>query len=270
MNTKNYSLHTAFLTALAVLGNSAIMLPILSGQNTVTGLLLCAALTAVTAIAFIPVIKNARGAVFYVVGTAVILISFYGAASAFADYIKLLSGNKILSAVLLFVLIAALTVCKISAFLKFSLLFGVITTALIILLFVMPIVDYDISNIKLLPLSLDVKSTAATALKYFSPALSAVMLITLADKKIKIKNTVFGVFGGFVLLALCLLQTVLMLGKTAAYYDTPYLAAVSAYSSGQLYIRQDGFAWFVLFAASVIKISLCTKTVWLILKNRPR
>ncbi len=271
MNVKKYSVHISFLIAITILGNAVMVMPFLNAENYFLSFLLCSAFVLIVSLAFLPSVNRLRGFWFYVLAFAIILISFYGATAVFFDYIRFLKSigvNKIISVVTLIILVAALTVCSNSAFFKFALLFGIIITAFVLLLFVMSIGNYRFSNINLNTLKFDFKLSVVWLVKYFSPVLSALMLARLSNCTAKIKNTVFGVLTGIVLLLLCLCQSVFMLGNTAIAYQTPYLASVAAYSSGQLYIRQDGLVWFVFFAASVIKISLCTKTIYMILKTK--
>lgn len=272
MTVKNYNIHKLFLVAIGVLGNAIMVMPFLNVQNPVFCLLLCCVLTLAIALVALPIIKNARGVAAFGLNTIIILISFYGAMSAFADYVKFLKvmgQNVFLAAILLLVLVVSLTVCADSAYFKFNLLFGVITAALIALLFAVSAREYNLKNISLTPIKLEIKSTLICFVKYFLPVLSAVALCSFSKYKLKTKTAVFGVLLGFFLLALCLIQSVLMLGA-AEQYDYTYLSAVGADSLGQLYIRQDGFVWFVFFTASVIKTSLCTKTVWKILLKYTR
>ncbi len=271
MNVKNYNIHISFLIALTMLGNAIISVPFLSAKNSFICMLLSFAVILVSALLFIPIVNKAKGTAFYIMTTIIILISFYGAISTFCDYIKFLDnlgGNKILSSAALLCLVWGLTAYSNSAFLKFSLSLGIVTIAFMLLLFIMPIARYKADTVSLTPIAFDFKKSVLCTVKYFSPVLSAVCYTVLSNNKAKIKNTVFGVLIGGALLLRCLLQSLFMLGSTASSYSYPYLAAVSAYSSGQLYIRQDGFVWVVFFAASVIKISLCTKTIWRIIKTK--
>ncbi len=271
MNTENYNLHTLFLISAIILGNASIAMPFLLYKNSVLNIILCFGITVISALILLSFINKLKGAVFYLFASLIILISFYGAASAFADYIcflKSLGSSRALSALALVVLVVLLTVCQSGAFLKFGLLMGFITAVLTVLLFLVSIGNYDFKNIGLISLNFKTKDILLCFLKYFSPVLSAVCFASFSKHRLKVKSTFFGVLLGFALLVFCFLQSLLMFGKSAVCYDYPYLAAVSAYSSGQLYIRQDGFVWFIFFAASVLKISLCAKTIWLLLKHK--
>ncbi len=271
MNTENYNPHILFLISVLILGNASITMPFLLYQNSVLNIMLCFGITVISALVLLSFINKTKGAVFYPFASLIILISFYGTASAFADYmrfLKSLGGSRVLSALALIVLVVLLTVCQSRAFLKFSLLMGFITAVLTVVLFLVSIGNYDFKNIDLISLGFKAKDILLCFLKYFSPILSAVCFVSFSKHRLKVKSAFFGVLLGFALLVLCFLQSLFMLGKSAGCYDYPYLSAVSAYSSGQLYIRQDGFVWFIFFAASVIKISLCTKTIFVILKTK--
>ncbi len=271
MKENKYTIHTLFLAAMSVFGSFIITLPFLNAKNPYLSLVVCASL-AVTVVSFsIPIIKRARGTAFYLVGFAIVLVSLYSAVDTILEYITFLSSlgySRVLSSVLLIILLTSLTISSDTAFLKCALLFGVITAMISFLVFVMPINEYDLSNAVAIPLKLEPYSTFKLILKSAFPLLSAVSLGVFGRQGTRQSAVVFGGAVGFGLVFIALLQSVLMLGDTAQCYSYPYLKAVSAYSTGQLYIRQDGFVWFVFFAATLIKASVCTRSIRIILKKK--
>ncbi len=273
MKIKNYNIHISFLLAMTLLGNCFISLMFLSDKSPLFAFLLCAIATIGVSLVLLPVINrafNKKGFLFYVLSAIVIALSLVGAVATLEDYIKFLDvfdSNKT-SLVLLFVLVVlSLTFCSNCAFLKFGLLFGVITAFLILLLFIMSAGIYNTDNINIKSFAADLNLTATAFFKYFSVCVPTLCFAALSNHKANAKNTFFGVALGLVLAGVCLLQTALVLGTTAATQQLPYLTAVSAYSSGNLYIRQDGFVWFAFFSTATIKTALCLKAVWGIVKK---
>ncbi|MDO4607655.1 MAG: hypothetical protein Q4B40_00500 [Clostridia bacterium] len=273
MNVKKYNVHISALLAICVLGNGCILLPFLNSAGPILTFLLCGAAVLITTLVTLPVINRAfsqKGILFYVLSVIIIAISVYGVITTVNDYLSFLNTLDIAKAaaiLLLILLLWALCFCSSSAFLKFSLLFGVITAALIVLLFIMSAGIYDIKNINLTPIKLDFMAAADAFLKCFNATVPSLCFAVLSNHKANAKNTLSGVVIGLVLSLLCLLQSLLVLGTTAAGQSLPYLTAVSAYSSGQLYIRQDGFVWFIFFSTATIKTALCLKAVWVIIKR---
>ncbi len=273
MNVKNYNVHISALLAMGILAASCINLSFLNGANAVLTFLLCGAATLIITLA-LPVVINRvfsqKGVGFYALSAIIVVLSFYGAAESIKDYLSFLGTLAIAKAaaiLLLVVLLAALVFCSSSDFLKFALLFGVVTAFLTLLLFIMSAGIYDFANITLTPLKADFKIAATAFLKYLSTIAPMLCFAALSNHKANTKNTLAGVGLGLVPVFLCLLQSLLVLGGTAAGQGVPYLTAVSAYSSGQLYIRQDGFVWFIFFSTTTIKTALCLKAVWVITKR---
>ncbi len=275
MNVKNYGVHITFLTAICVAGNAIITMPFFTSQNPILTVLLCCGITFAVTLIALPIINyafNTKSLWFYIVAAVIAAVSLYGAASAFSEYIRFLNTvqlkcNRTLYILLLIIVVTAITFCSNSAFLKLGLLFGIMSTVLMVILFVVPSNIYSIQDIRITPIVPEFKDAAKHFLKYFSPMLSAVAFAAIAKKQARFCSISAGVGMGIALVLLCTLQSLFVLGGSAADYKFPYLAAISAFSSGQIYIRLDGFIWFVFFAASTIKTALCTKTVWLIIKR---
>lgn len=275
MKTKNYGIHIIFLTAASVAGNAIISLSFLNFKSPLFTFLLCAVITLAAAVLAVPVFNRAltrKGVLFYLVSAALAAISLYGAAVAFSDYIKflnsaVLTGSRTVSILLLAVVVVALTVAGSNAFLKFGLLYGVVTAAAIVFLFVTSWGIYSAADIKLSPVTFDFKNAFKCFFRCFSPVLSAVAFACLAKGRANMGSISAGTGIGLLLVLLCALQSLLVLGGSAADYEFPYLTAVSAYSSGQIYIRLDGFVWFIFFSATIIKAALCGKTAWLLIKR---
>lgn len=273
MSIKNYNVHILFLIAISILGNLCISVPFLKCQNPIITFLLSAVFTLCITLVMLPIINRAfknKNILFYIISAIITALSLYGAAAALNDYIKFLGAigaNRVISILLLIVIIITLIFSKNSAFFKFCLFFGFVTTTVILVLFVISIGVFDVTNIKLMPIKPDIKYAIIEFFKSFSTGLSALALAALSGNNANIKNALSGAGIGLGACVLCLLQSLLVLGNSAVEYLHPYLAAVSVYSSGQLYIRQDGFVWFVFFSATIIKTALCLKAVWSIIKR---
>ena len=71
-----------------------------------------------------------------------------------------------------------------------------------------------------------------------------------------------GVIIGACLLGMCILSPILLFGaQLSGQLDFPNSYAVSTVTVGRLFTRLDGFAYFVYFVSSVIKITVCISVV---------
>lgn len=285
MNNQNYKSHIFAALLLFVMGNASLTLPFCRQQNGLFVLLLSSIFGLGFTLVAVPVLNYAfspfgqksaiRKAVSYLAAFAVIAAAIDGAVTTFYDYnlflksVQLPQTNRVLTAVVAAVLIFVFVSSSDSAIFKFCLLFAVITGAFVIILFAISVKTFD-------PTALDFKfdfggKTVLTAftcfLKVFAPTAVPIAFVIISKRRAGTANVVCGFAAGILGISLCAAQSVLTLGGTAAGYDFPYLYAVSAFSAGDLFIRQDGFVYFVFFSTAITKTALCVKTVWLILKR---
>lgn len=68
--------------------------------------------------------------------------------------------------------------------------------------------------------------------------------------------------------AFCILMPLLLFGtKLSGRLDFPFISAVSTVTVGSLFTRLDGFAYFVLFISSLLKIVVCILVEYVLLKE---
>lgn len=276
MSKQGYKPHILALGAQFVMGNAVVTLPFYKSKNTFFVFLLSAIATAIFMMITSFAIKfGAKSkAVFYVTAIAVCLLAVYGAATATYDYLHFVKSeqmpqtNIVLIAIGLLVVLTVFVISSNNAIYKYCFLSAVISAAFIIITFIGGIKSFDMSQLKAaVNFSFD---TLPDALKMFlhcfSSLAAAVMFVWLTKKEAHQKTLFFGVSAGFVATALCLVQSILVLG-TASDSDYPYTKAVGVISSGSLFTRLDGLVYWVFFAAVLVRTAVCLKTVLLIIKT---
>lgn len=274
MTTKEYSPHIFSLCALSVLGNAIISMPFYKNGGFFSVLIY-----AVISCFFIPLISvvlkyvKKHKLLFCIVSVVSCGASIYGAAATFFDYIDFLKSAQmpqanviLLSAILLIVIIFFVS-CSVSAILKYCLFVSVIVAVLLSLCFVGGTRNFDFLVLKTSFLKFDFSLN--DFLRCFSSFLTVPFFMFLKLKSMPAKPMFFGTLSGFLVLFLCLLQSVLTLGLVPdiAY---PYQKAVSIISSGSLFTRLDGLVYFIFFATSITKAAVCTKTVVLTTRSLKR
>ncbi len=77
-----------------------------------------------------------------------------------------------------------------------------------------------------------------------------------------------GTLTGFLLLALCLLNSLLLFGPNlSGKLDFAYCEAVSSVSVGRLFTRLDGFAYLIFFVSILLRITVCVFIIKTLLKR---
>jgi len=285
MNNQNYKSHIFAALSLFVMGNATLTLPFCRQQNGLFVLLLSSIFglgftffaVRILNYAFLPFgRKSATGkAMSYLVSSAVIIAAIYGAATSFYDYnlflksVQLPDTNRVFTAIMTLALVFVFVRSSDSAILKICLFFAVITGAFVIILFAISIKMFDPTVLKF---KFDLNGGAVLAafmcfLKWFAPIVVPIAFVVVSKQRAGVANIISGVAAGFLGLSLSTAQSILVLGGMSAGYDFPYLYAVSAFSAGELFIRQDGFVYFIFFATTIIKTAFCVKTVLIILKR---
>lgn len=269
MEKYEFKSHIVGLLALFTMGNAAVTLPFYNSTNSLFVFLLTAVIALIFVSASVPILNFTlkRKIPRIIAAILVIAAALYGAVSAAIDYISFLNKIQmprtsiVLITVALIVLVGCFTLCKNRAILKFCLLFAVITGAVLVLIFAVSVKMFDFGTIQLRFSFTGGELFAAGKIffKYFSSLFAAVAFIVLTNSKARCNVVAVGTAAGLAGTALCLLQSVLVLGYAG--YDFPYLYAVSAFSSGLLFTRLDGLVYFLFFAVSVVKIAVCVKTV---------
>lgn len=285
MNNQNYKSHIFAILLLFVMGNTVVTLPFSRQQNGLLVLLLSAVFCLFFTLVAAPVLNYAfspfgqksaiRKTVSYIAAILAIGAAVYGAVMAFYDYnlflksVQLPWTSRVLTAVVAAALIFVFAKSPDSAVLKFCLLFAAITAVMVIVLFAISIKMFDP---EVLDFKFDFSGSAVRAafmcfVKQFAPIIAPLAFVVVTNQHVYIVNVVSGTAAGLVGIALCAVQSMLVLGGMSAQYEFPYLYAVSAFSAGELFIRQDGFVYFIFFATAITKTALCVKTVLVILKS---
>lgn len=270
MESTHYTPHIFSFCALSVLGNAVISMPFYKRGGFL--FVLISAVLSLVLILLTTLLTNQSSksnAVFYVTATVVSAAAVYGAVITFSDYIRFLKTVQmpptsvyLLSAVLVLVIVF-FVLNSTSAIYKYSLLVSVIGATMIVICFVGGIKNFDFSGFK--ESFLNPNFNIKDFLRCFSSLAVIPFFVSLKLKKSYTNPLVLGTAAGFFVLALCLAQSVFTLGF-ASNIPYPYLNAVSVISSGSLFTRLDGFAYFIFFAAAIIKIVLCIKAVCLTAK----
>ncbi len=145
--------------------------------------------------------------------------------------------------------------------LKFCLVGIVLVTAVIVFFFIAASDNYNLRNIFVfrLPSMEEFKNQVKPYLVnplIHSLILPFFLLFTFKDTCKSAGN--LGVALGLVLLSLGLLSSVLLFGADiAGELNFPFNSAVSTVTVGRLFTRLDGFAYFVYFICSLVKITVC-------------
>ncbi len=268
-STKSFSHHFLWLSALFVLGQSIIILPTSQANRlTFLGFLISAFLSFLLTLAVLkldflkyPVLLIA---IFTIGDTLITFIEFIS---------KTLINEKNFFILILF-LIPLLYFCtrKSQELLNFSLISGIACAALIVFFFLSTFKDFSFKNIYIyeFPKLTDLLSQS---LSYIKSVTLPITVLALFAKQINTKDeAVFsGVAIGNALLLLTIFNSILLFGTTlAGEFNYPYADAISTVTFGKLFSRLDGFAYFIYFTASLIKITVCVFTIKYELKKAAR
>ncbi len=291
--TAVFTTHSAALTGLFILGNGVIIFPAKNADEyTFLGYILAAAAAFLLYFCLIPLInklyradntsalktyKKILLAVFYFL-TAVFSL-WYGV-EAFANFTAFASAlllqdfsNWVPVLIFLFTVIF-FTSRRQEDFLKFTLLAFCFAAAVIIFFFIASLGNFKFDNIIILNVP-KLSEIYPQFKEYFFNPLLPTLLIGIYEacvfEKVRPKATFWGLGLGFILLGMCILNSVLLFGpRLAAILDYPYASAVSTVTIGRLFTRLDGFSYFVYFAAGLTKICVCLFLVWAMLKKTNR
>lgn len=260
--TRNYSLHIFSLCVLFVLGNAVIAMPF-TLSNIFAFLIFCIiSLMLILAISFLLKRQTKSKLLFYCLILFLSVTAVYGSTCAFIDYLNFLKNIQLpqtktffLATVLIFLVVFFVTK-KSDTIYKYSLLIAIVTVAIILLCGVFGIKNLDYS---LLNTNLNLSFGKFEGfLRFFLPV--AILPLFFAKISYSTKNVICGSATGFVLLTFCLFQTVLTLNE-ASTISFPYLRAIGVISSGSLFTRLDGLVYFVFFATSITRITVCIKAL---------
>lgn len=259
-----FSRHFVALCTLFILGNAVINLPVKTANKfTFLGFLISFLISVVLwfLVFLIPLCKTLLFSAF--------LLAFWAAGDTFLEFLKFISATllrdtaKFLIAIPLIFTIVLFCLKSKTVIFKFSLISACFSVLAVIFFFIFTAKDFETRNIiiKTLP---SVKNLYIQTMPYIKTVtLPSLLLVLFAKITKNKKSTAFlGLLSGNILLASCILNSVLLFGsKFSGRLDFPYASAISTVTFGNLFTRMDGFAYFIYFASCVIKITVCVKII---------
>ena len=288
---KNYRLHTICLIAFTVFGEAAITLPFKSSNlYSFSGFLLACGFGILLFLLLsllmpkILLLSEKKGKLRLIFSLFCVAAAFGSVISAFlsfkdfldfASLVLLPKAPKIISLLLIGALVFCFALVKKEAVLKFSLIWMLPVTIIILLLFILCIPSMKLMNISVFALPKASELIVFTPRYFFKIFITALPCLAFAflliDKNTKKGTILLGVVLGAVLLSAVFLQAVLILGSGVNYFDFPYLSSVGTLTFGNLFTRLDSFIYLVLFLGVIIKITVCihlTKHLLALLKTK--
>ncbi len=272
---RSYSLHSGFISALFVLGNSVLVFPSYSANEYTF-------LAFLTALLFLAVVFLISGLLWdkiavgnkwlYLFFLCVISVfALFSAANAFEDITRFLAEivlpgtYRFFIAVLLAGVIIYFSLKKQENILKFSLLMGTLVFIIIAFFLVASSANYNTRNIFVFRLP-SLKNAIGQIKPYFLGFVAEASLIPIYLRftlnRYNKKTAFAGAVAGGCLLGLCILASILLFGvETASSLEFPFSSAVSTVTVGRLFTRLDGLIYFVNFVCGSIKITVCLFTV---------
>ncbi len=260
-NTKDFSHHFLWLSVLFILGGAVINLPTKNADRlTFLGFLISFLLSILVFFATFkfdflkyPILFLA---VFFVSDTAVTFLKFIA---------KTLLNDKQNFWILLLFILPVLYFCtrKHHQILNFSLVAGIVCSALLVFFFFATFKDFNLKNIYIYSLP-NIKNLFLQALPYIRSVTLPCAVLTLYAKqqKVKIHTALAGISLGNAMFLIGLFNSILLFGTTlAGELSYPYASAISTVTFGNLFSRLDGFSYFIYFAAAMIKITVCTNVI---------
>lgn len=274
-----FSTHSAAITALYILGNAIIYLPVKnSDAYTFFGYIAVAVFSVLISFAVIPVAnavfgcnilqktKNSKKMLFLIFFFASAVYAAFCAADAFKDFLRFVSEIILPDSSYSFIIIIFLLTAVFFAtrrqedILKFAVLGFFMCFLLIVFFFFGAAHNYNPRNIFIFTLP-DVKNFVFQAKPYFKNLLSAVLLMpvyhSLVFKRAKKSALISGAATGYILLGFCILSPLLLFGTDlSGRLDYPFASAVSTVTVGRIFTRMDGFSYIIYFVTSIIKITV--------------
>ncbi len=278
MNKGSFSAHKTALYALFILGEAGIIIPYENGNDkNFLGFLLAVliGLPIIYLLCFLArKIENPSKSEFkkYFIAMIYFLVavfslslgvdcfnSFLGFA---ADYI-LPNASPYLIGLIFSSVIAVVCFSKREAFYKLGLISAVASAFMLFILFLFSVPQFDNDKIMLLSFP-KIKDVLVQAFSYLKQTLSPVIILPFFQdfflKENNKKSILKGYIIGSMFLAVCLLNSLLIFGnELSAKLDFPYSEAISTVTAGNIFMRLDGFSYYVFFMSCLIKIGLSVK-----------
>lgn len=259
-----FSRHFIALSTLFILGNAVIGLPVKTADKfTFLGFLIS---FLIANILYLLIFAISISKPLLILSA---LISFWAAADTFLEFLKFINATllrdtaKILIVIPLVFTVVLFCLKGKTVLFKFSLISVCFSVLAIIFFFIFTAKDFEINNIiiKTFP---SIKNLYVQTIPYIKTVtLPSLLLVFFAKITKNTKKSAFlGLLSGNVLLAVCILNSVLLFGsKFSGRLDFPYASAISTVTFGNLFTRMDGFAYFIYFASCIIKITVCVNII---------
>ena len=267
---KGYTAHFILLSLLFVLGNACITAPAkIADEYNFLAFLAAFVITVAAGFCayFIPVNK--------ITLLPIWLLGLYCTADAFITFAVFIGQNllpnspRFLIILPLAVLLGYMAFLKGNAILKFSLISGVFSLAVIVFFFCSTAKNFNIKNIFIYSLP-NATNFCEQIIPYFKSLLLPALLLAIFARLEDMKKSalITGLSLGLLCFGLCILNSVLLFGiKLSSALDYPYSAAGSVVTYGYLFTRLDGFLYFVYLATTVVK---CAVGILVIKKSRKK
>ncbi len=192
--------------------------------------------------------------------TVVWLVALLCIGQAFVDFIIFISDNllpqtKPILIAFPFLLLVIYTSFRGNAVLKFAFICIFILAVVFTVFFLSTAKDFTVKNIFIYDIP-PIKNFGTQLLPYITNiALPTGILAVFARLNGFSKSKgIWGIGIGFVLLGICLLNTVLLFGiKLSAALDYPYSSVGSTVTFGNLFTRLDGLLYFVYLVTCLVK-----------------
>ena len=282
MENKAYFLHKTAVFSLFVLGDWVILLPAKnSTDKTLLGFLLAAFVGVILLFSLNYLFKKVqnktklREPIITFIYVVILVYSLYLAVTAFnvfMDFVLsyVLNGfSELFVAFVFLIVVFCLAFSKREVLYKLGVVTGFVSVGLIILLFVFSFNQFSVDNISLLsmPSIADVLSDSTGFIK--CSVLPAIILLFWQDNYNKKEcSVVYGYICGLGLQLLIILNCLLIFGsRLSAKLDYPYSEAIATVTAGNIFTRMDGFSYFVFFISCLVKITVCFKISFSLIKK---
>ena len=255
-----------FLIGVFILGNSVINLPFAKyGGNALFGLIIAVIISFPLFILLSKARDNLKsdsvvGKVFTVFFSIYCLFSGLICMRnfiTFSDKVILPEISSFFPVILYLFLVYILSISGKNVIIKTAFVSGLVILFVMLFLFIISVDNMKFKS--LIPSNtLSLKGIVYEGLSYFclsfAPSVILIGFLSKDKEKVYVKGYLFGI----ALLLLTFLQSVAIMGYslTSALIH-PYASSISIITLGNSYSRMEGFSYFIYFAASLIKTTLC-------------
>lgn len=198
---------------------------------------------------------------------ALLIFSLFCASDAFIDFVNFIKAIVLKDSSMFFIILIFLAVIfffslrRQEDILKFFLIAFWFVLAIVIFFFIATSFKFEFRNIFIFKLPELGELFEQSKPYILNPVIPSVLLPFYnvgVFKNPKIKSGMIGYILGCILLAVCVIGTVLLFGSNfSGILSYPYSMAISTVSIGRLFTRLDGFSYFVYFTTALAKITVC-------------